>query len=266
MMLELYHNNISVCAQKVRLVLAEKGLEWKGHHVDLRAGEQSRPEFLKINPKALVPALVHDGAVIVESTVICEYLDEAFLAPPLKPANLVQRARMRAWAKVPDDGIHVHCASVSFAGAFARQLKSGFDAKGLEARLKSMPDQARAARQRAIIEHGFDAPFVRDAVRAFDRMLTDMEKAMAGQAWLAGDSYTLAESCITPYVERLYRLGLAPMWERGRPKVTDWFQRIRARPSYKAALTDFKPLDYNDLLVDHGESVWPDVEKVLKAA
>lgn len=107
---------------------------------------------------------------------------------------------------------------------------------------------------------------MRDAVRAFDRMLTDMEKAMANQPWLAGDSYTLAEACVTPYVERLYRLGLAPMWERGRPKVTDWFQRIRTRPSYKAVLTDFKPLDYNDLLVDRGESVWPDVEKVLKAA
>jgi glutathione S-transferase len=265
-MLELYHNNISVCAQKVRLVLAEKGLEWKGHHVDLRAGEQSRAEFLKINPKALVPALIHDGAVIVESTVICEYLDDAFPNPPLRPRNPVDRARMRTWARVPDDGIHIHCASVSFASAFARQIKAGFDAKGLEERFKSMPDQARAARQRLIMEQGFGVPFVRDAVRAFDKMLADMDRTFADRPWLAGDSYTLAEACITPYVERLHRLGLAPMWERNRPRVTDWFRRIRARPSYKTALTDFKPLDYNDLLIERGESAWPDVEKVLKAA
>jgi glutathione S-transferase len=265
-MLELYHNNISVCAQKVRLVLAEKGLEWKGHHINLRAGEQSRPEFLKINPKALVPALIHDGSVIVESTVICEYLDEAFPTPALKPADLVQRARMRQWAKVPDDGIHVHCASVSFAGVFARQIKSGFDAKGLEARFRSMPDQARAARQRLIMEQGFEVPFVRDAVRAFDKMLADMEKTLSDGPWLAGDAYSLAEACITPYVERLHRLGLAPMWERSRPRVTDWFRLIQARSSFKTALTDFRPLDYDDQLIDRGESVWPDVEKVLKAA
>jgi glutathione S-transferase len=265
-MLELYHNNISVCAQKVRLVLAEKKLAWTGHHVNLRAGEQTRPEFLKLNPKAVVPVLVHDGAVVVESTVICEYLDEAFPDPPLKPKSLVDRARMRVWAKVPDDGIHVHCASVSFAAAFARQLQSGFDAKGLEERLRSMPDQARAARQRLVIERGFDAPFVRDAVRAFDKMLGDMEKALADRPWLAGDAYSLAEACITPYVERLHRLGLAPMWEAGRPRTAEWFARIRARPSYKTALTDFRPLDYNDLLAERGDSVWPAVEKVLKAA
>jgi glutathione S-transferase len=67
-MLILYHHNISVCAQKVRVALAEKDLPWEGVHVDLMLGEHLKPEFLKINPRGLVPVLVHDGDPIYEST------------------------------------------------------------------------------------------------------------------------------------------------------------------------------------------------------
>ncbi|MBM3487798.1 MAG: hypothetical protein FJX67_14390 [Alphaproteobacteria bacterium] len=81
-MLALYHTNISVCAQKVRLVLAEKALAWESRVVDLIAGAQTWPDYVALNPKGVVPTLVHDGRPIVESTVICEYLDDAFPAPP----------------------------------------------------------------------------------------------------------------------------------------------------------------------------------------
>jgi glutathione S-transferase len=86
-MIDLYHHGSSVCAAKVRLVLAEKEIVWKGHYVDILKGDQFSPEYLNLNPKAVVPTLVHDGNVILESTVICEYLDEVFPHPPLKPAS-----------------------------------------------------------------------------------------------------------------------------------------------------------------------------------
>ena len=70
-MLELYHNNLSVCAQKVRIVLAEKNQPWTNHHLSLARGEQLTPEFKAMNPRGVVPVLVHDGNVIVESSVIC---------------------------------------------------------------------------------------------------------------------------------------------------------------------------------------------------
>jgi len=76
-MIALYHNDMSVCAQKVRLTLAEKQLSWESHHLDLRAGDQQNPEYLKLNPNAVVPGLVDDGAVIIESTVICQYCTRA---------------------------------------------------------------------------------------------------------------------------------------------------------------------------------------------
>lgn len=265
-MLELYHNNISVCSQKVRHALAEKGLDWTGHHVGLIAGGQTAPEYLKLNPRALVPTLVHDGVPIVESTVINEYLDEAFAAPPLKPGDALGRARMRLWTKIPDEGIHVACASVSFASAFARQLQGEFTPAALEARLAGMPDRARAGRQRAIMEHGFKAPFVKDAVLLFDRTYQAMEQALADGPWLAGESFSLADIALTPYLDRLNRLGLSPMWTRARPLLTDWFARIRARPSFDLAYTSFGPVDYDDLLIERGESAWPEAEPLLADA
>ena len=264
-MLELYHNDISVCAQKVRIVLSEKGLEWTGHHIDLLAGEQTDPGYLAIHPKGVVPALVHDGRPIIESTLICEYIDEAFPEPALRPSDLVERARMRRWARLPDDGWHLACGSVSFAAAFARQLRAAYDEAGFAARLAAMPDRARAARQRQILEHRFEVPFVQDAVRFQDRALADMEARLAEGPWLAGDMYSLAEACLTPYLERLDRLGLSPMWENGRPHVADWFDRVRARPSFAAAITGFAPATYDDRLKERGEGVWPEVAPILAA-
>ena len=84
-MIELYHNDMSTCAQKVRFTLAEKNLTWESHHLDLRARDQQKPDYVKLNPNAVVPTLVHDGTVIVESNVINEYLDDAFPAPALRP-------------------------------------------------------------------------------------------------------------------------------------------------------------------------------------
>jgi glutathione S-transferase len=77
-MLELYHNDMSTCAQKVRATLAEKDLTWDGHDLNLRTGEQHKPQFLKLNPRGVVPVLVHDGNVIIESNIIMEYVEDAF--------------------------------------------------------------------------------------------------------------------------------------------------------------------------------------------
>jgi glutathione S-transferase len=112
-MLELYHNDMSTCAQKVRFALAEKGENWQSHHLDLRARDQQRPEYLRLNTNAVVPTLVHDGTVIIESTVINEYIDEAFPGPALRPADAIGRARMRLWTKQLDEGLHADTGVLS---------------------------------------------------------------------------------------------------------------------------------------------------------
>jgi len=82
-MMELYHHGSSVCAAKVRFALNEKGVDWTGHYIDILKGDQFDPAYMKLNEKAVVPTLVHDGHVIVESTVCCEYIDEVFPEPAL---------------------------------------------------------------------------------------------------------------------------------------------------------------------------------------
>ena len=260
-MLELYHNNISVCAQKVRIVLAEKNVPWTNHHMSLAKGEQLTPEFKKMNPRGVVPVLVHDGNIIVESSVICAYLDEVFPAPPLMPKNPVERATMRLWCKLPDDILHMACATVSFAISFGRQLKQRAGA-GLEERLMKMPDPARRERQRALIEKGIEAPFFRDHIKVFDKTFAEIEAQLGKTRWLAADMFTLADVEITPYVERIDRLGLAAMWDQ-RPRLADWFARVKARPSF-AAIADYPPTDYDDTGRD-GRKDWPRIRELIAA-
>jgi glutathione S-transferase len=260
--LELYHHNISVCAQKVRLVLSEKRLPWTGHHVDLMKGEHLRPEFLRINPRGLVPVLVDEGQPIIESTIIMEYLEDRFPERPLRPAAPAARAAMRLWTKVPDDGLHVACASITHSTAFLSQLRANHDREAFEKRLAKLPDQARAARQRQIFEHGVNAPIVRDAVLLHDTVLGDMESALGGQPWLGGADYSLADIALLPYVTRLDRLGLDGMWA-GRPRVADWFRRAQARPSFAEAVTAFRTDAYDDELKKRGIDVWPQIRALL---
>ena len=102
MAIELHHADMSTCAQKVRILLAEKELPWISHELNLRLRDQHRPEYLKLNPNGVVPTLVDDGAPVIESTVICEYLDDKYPDPPLRPADPLERARMRIWTKRQD--------------------------------------------------------------------------------------------------------------------------------------------------------------------
>lgn len=263
-MLTLYHNNLSVCAQKVRIQLAEKGLEWEGHHVDLVHGEHLRPEFLKLNPRGLVPTLVHDSVVVIESTVILEYIEDAFPERSLRPTSPGLRAAMRVWEKLPDDGLHTACATISFASVFAEQLSNGLGPEELGRRLANMPDQERANRQRTLMKDGFDAPFMRSAVGMYESVLDDMDRALEHSPWLVGEQFTLADVALTPYVERLNRLGFSQIWESSRPHVARWFDRVQARPSFKVAFDDCQPVDYDDLLRKRGINLWPKLEPLLK--
>jgi len=260
-MLELYHNNISVSAQKVRVVLAEKSLPWTSHHLSFVRGEHLTPEFKKMNPRGLVPVLVHDGHTIVESSVICTYLDEVFPDPPLMPKDAVERATMRLWCKLPDDILQAACGTVSFAISFGPQLKRQAGA-GLEERLMKMPDAARRERQRNLIEKGIDSPFFRDHIKVFDRTFGEIEAQLSKTKWLASDMFTLADVEITPYVERIDRLGLAGMWE-GQPRLEDWFKRVKARPSF-TAISEYPPSDFDDTGRD-GLKDWPRIKDLIAA-
>ena len=253
-MLELYHNDMSVCSAKVRLVLAEKNLDAKLHHLNLRKGDQLAPGYLKLNPNGVVPTLVHDGRAVIESTLIAEYLDEAFPAPALRPADLVVRAAMRIFAGIPDQGLHAACGTISTAVAFRHQFLALTPAE-LRRNIEETPDPARRERKRLGIEKGMDAPFVPDALRAYDNALARMEARLGhAQPWLMGDRYTLADAGLTPYVARLAHLHFEGMWA-GRPRLAAWYERVQARPNYRA-IREFINPGYIALFDQHGPPAW----------
>ena len=263
-MLELYHNDMSTCAQKVRLTLAEKGLDWTGHHLSLRKGDQHKPEYLKLHPGGVVPTLIHDGVVIRESTVINEYLDDAFPEPPLRPADPVARWRMRILAKQLDEGVHAATGVISNATAFRYQF-AHYTPEELDAHVARIPDPARRERSRSLLEKGVESPMFAPAILRYDTLLTDLEDALAGGQWLAGDDYSLADIAYTPYLTRLDHLRYLGMLDR-RPRLADWYQRVRARASYEPALAKWFSPEYLPLMAEKGEEAWPRVKSILEAA
>jgi glutathione S-transferase len=267
-MLTLYHHNLSVCAQKVRLALAEKDLDWEDRAVDLMKGEHLKPDYLALNPKGVVPTLVHDGAPVIESTIILEYLEDAFPEPSLRPAAPLERARMRVWAKWPDDGLHAACGTVSYAAAFGEQIVAFHGAAALEDRIANLPDRARAARQKELYEKGMKASFLPDHIRLQDKVLGEIEARLSGgHDWLAGEAYSDAECALLPYLWRLERLGLEAIWAE-RPHLAAWFARCKARPSWARAMEAYPKYgghDYDDDLKSRGIDLWPQFEAMLAA-
>lgn len=193
-MLQLYHHGSSVCAAKVRLALAEKHLDWRGHYIDLLKGEQFTPGFLAINPKAVVPVLVHDDVIIQESTVICEYLEETFADHPIYPASPRQRAAVLIWTKAVDEELHPACSAITYTVSHRHSiLRNGVGS--FEDFLKASPSEGVTARQLKWqwIEKGLAAPGAADKIRLYDGYLHQMEEALTQSAWVAGETFSMAD-------------------------------------------------------------------------
>ena len=264
-MIVLHHAYNSVCSQKVRLALFEKGVEWSGEILDLSRGDQFQPAYLRMNPNAVVPTLVHDGRVVIESTVINEYIADAFDGPALRPADPYGRALMRLWTKQPDEGVHVAVNTLSFAIALRLPVLR-MAPEQREARINGIPDPVRRDKMREMVERGVESPLVDAALARFDKLFSDMEAQLAETAWLAGEAYSLADIGLAAYVHRIDRLGLSPMWTAGRPRLTGWLARLRARPAHDRAFAAYELPEHLKLMADGGAEAWPAIAKRLPGA
>lgn len=262
-MLELYHSVNSVCAQKVRVALAEKGQEYRDHLMTLK-GDQFAPEYMKLNPNAVVPTLIHDGRPVIESSVILYYIDEAFPAPALMPKELHQRAAVRQYHKVIDEYVHNSCTILTFATAF-RPWFAGLSGEEIEARLAKSPSKQRTEYKRDVALNGLDSRYVRDALGYHEKMLKKMDESLEQGTWLAGDAFSLADAAVIPYILRLDLLKMGKLWQK-RPRIAAWYARMRERPSVKKELLDrMTPQDkapFEKLEPDP----WPKVEKLVWAS
>jgi glutathione S-transferase len=232
-MIELFHSVNSVCAQKVRIVLAEKGLEYRDRLMTLR-GDQFDAGYMKLNPNGVVPTLIHDGRTIIESSVILHYLDEAFPAPALMPTDPYQRAKVRMVNKLVDEYVHNACVVLTFGTAF-RPWFAGLTGEEIDQRLAKSPLRKRAEYKRDVALHGLDSKFAGEALEHYAKLLELIEQA--GGGWLAGGALWLADIAAVPYVLRLDLLRMSRLWDR-RPGVASWYKRVLARPSVKKELLE----------------------------
>ena len=243
-MLELYHYWSSVCSVKVRICLAEKGLDWKSHHIDLFTFEQLAPAYLALNLKGLVPTLVHDGRPIVESTVINEYLDDVFPATPLSPADAYARAQMRAWIKDGDEIVFPAIrltSNVEYVGKKLAQRHAG-NMETLEAHIRRKPISEAVTRQLRAVRGEIDADEVGEALAKFTGVINRLEHALAAEGpWIVG-TYSLADIAMAPNFYRMERLGRGELWRARHPAVSEWYSRLMARPAVVEAIS-FPPPD-----------------------
>jgi glutathione S-transferase len=229
----LHHSPYSTCSQKVRLVLAEKGIDFTSREISFAREEQLSPEYLEINPNGVVPTLVHDGEPVTDSSCIMEYLDEVAPNPPLSPPSALGRGRMRAWLRYFEEVPTAAARVPSFQGVFLPVLRLVRSEEQFDASAARRPIRWSFYR-RMNSGRGFTEEEVQSSIDQLQQTVDRIEAALAHGPWIMGDQFTLAECCVAPLVDRMDDLGLAALWSI-RPRFRDWLDRTRERPSFPKA-------------------------------
>ncbi|MSQ73348.1 MAG: glutathione S-transferase family protein [Betaproteobacteria bacterium] len=230
-MIELYQFPNSTCSQKVRLVLAEKGMTYVDRTLSARGREHLSDAYLKLNPNGVVPTLVHNGQAVIDSSVINEYLEEMFPYPALVPRDAWGRARMRAWRQYIDEVPTTAIRPPSF-NAFIMRAWAHIPDDEWNAHKAKLP--LRRHFYEKMDRSGFPQKDITEAKEKLRQALERMQRALEDGPWLLGEQLTLADISLVPTVVRMEDIGLDPMW-RDLPRVTDWYRRIQARPSFAVA-------------------------------
>jgi glutathione S-transferase len=227
----LYNAPQSTCSQRVRFVFNAKKLPFAEVKLDLLAGDQLKPDYLKLNPNGVVPTLDHDGAIIIDSSVIIEYLDE--VAPELEsftPDTPAERAKMRALMRFIDEmpaaAVRVPTFNLAFLPRFQAMSEEEFIAFA----------NAKPLRREFMLgmgRNGFPQAEMDAALGRLARTLERMADAIAasGGPWLMGVRPTLADVAVMPAIVRMADLGLDKMWAQ-MPTIGRWYDLIRAQPAF----------------------------------
>ena len=201
MSIVLYDFVSSPNCQRVKIALHEKALSYETVPVDIRKGEQKKAEFLKLNPYGKVPVLVDGEAVLFESCIINEYLNDRYPEPPLMPEDPYKRGRIRVLA---DYGLnYIHPQYWALRGEL-------FNKKG-------EPNHALVEETRA-------------KLRALLRYLED---AIGSGPYFMRD-LSLLDIALVPRFLRMENFGVLPA--SSLPRLGAWLQRMKERPSVKAIL------------------------------
>ncbi len=231
MTFKLYNAPQSTCSQRVRFVLNAKKLPFSEIKLDLLAGDQLKPDYLKLNTNGVVPTLDHDGSIVIDSSAIIEYLDEIAPEPyNFTPHDPVRRARMRALMhfmdEMPAAAVRVPTFNLAFLPRFAAMSEEQFVEFA-----NSKP--LRREFMLAMGRKGFSRKDMDEALarlrRSYERMEAEIEKS--GGPWLLGKDITLADVMVMPAIVRMADLGEERAWQ-DLPRVRRWYDAIRAHPAF----------------------------------
>jgi glutathione S-transferase len=228
----LYNAPQSTCSQRVRFVLNAKKISFAEIKLDLLAGDQLKPDYLALNPNGVVPTLDHDGAIVIDSSVIIEYLDEVVpTSESFTPRDPVKRARMRALMRFIDEmpaaAVRVPTFNLAFLPRFAAMTEEEFlaFAESKPLRKEFMLTMGR----KGFPQKEMDAAIQR-LRRTYERM--DSEIEMSGGPWLLGKGVSLADIALMPAMVRMADLGQETAWQ-DLPRVQHWYDAIRAHPAFR---------------------------------
>jgi glutathione S-transferase len=226
----------SSCSQKLRIFLNLKGIPWESHHIDLPGNENFRPWFLGINPRGLVPVLVHDGVVHIESNDIIQHLERAFPQPRLIPAG--HENEVAALLKHEDE-LHLDLRTLSFRFVFAppgspkptEALKSyAENGSGTVQGLTDRDKQIQIEFWQRAAQEGFTDERARESAQKFRAEFDALDRRLATAPYLMGDALSVLDIAWFIYA---YRLSLAgyPL-QRLHPNVFAWKEKLLARPEF----------------------------------
>jgi glutathione S-transferase len=234
-MIILHHGWRSSASRRVRLCLEEKGLEYEGHVVDMAQMEHHSAEYLKINPLGVIPTLIHAGQPLHESGTICEYLDETFPDPPLRPDSPYEHALMRNWIR-HIDGL-IHNLIIFNWRHHLQKVAAQWSDEELAEKLKNIPSKERQESWLRVARKPYTEE-ERAAARArlTHQLLDRMEEALKPAGWLVGKAYSVADIAAAPFVMRIDE-EIAPdeMTAEKHPRVTEWWTKMQARPAFVRA-------------------------------
>ncbi len=231
----LYHGRASTCSKKVRISLYEKGVAFESRLLDLQKLEQHQPDYLAINPKGQVPALVHRGQVIVESSNIIEYVDEAFPGPRLSPVDPGARSSMRLWIRFSDE--------VAYDAVYAptwhymrHRIGNALEGEARQQALARVPTVERRARWDKMAQGGYSDDDLAEAVRKMEACLDKLSDQLEVTPWLIGETFSLADMAVLPYADRIRNLHPELLDGDDRRAIAAWLERAKARPGVDRAL------------------------------
>lgn len=226
----LYHWEPNANSGKPMLALAEKGVAFESHYLDLLNFDQHKPEYLKVNPAGTIPAMRHGSRVLTESTAIMEYADDAFDGPKLMPEDPRDRWRVRWWMKFMDQWLAPSFSMIGWSVFVGPSVRSR-DPAELEAAIERIPLPERRVAWRKAIHGSFSDEEMVESRRRVALGIRMLEDELTKREWLASDRYSLADV-------NGFNLGFAMPLSQPQlcndektPRTMEWLRRIYERPA-----------------------------------